>query len=284
MNDISSKKTPTSFSMKSYETEINVIKGSPYDDHKYSIITVVGKNEQEILIGKEKKTYITSLSCVGDSSFFAFMFPVYKRAKNDDSDSDDDTYKPYSFENKQAPEIDKKKYCSFFIKEPCISQQNKVFIYVVKRKNPNDIIIQHHFSHNNAIEEASKDLKMCYTNVLTEVLKLCQTTYRPPHTIALPALSTDTGFPRDKAAPIAVNTVLEFVKNNPGKYETINLFVKKRSEFELYKKLLKTYILSPKLALLYYSSQEHESIFSILPSELLKHISQFTFAVTNEYD
>ena len=59
--------------------------------------------------------------------------------------------------------------------------------------------------------------------------------------IALPALSTDVGFPREQAAPFAVAAILQFIKDFPNAYDRIELFVKKRSEFELYKNILMQY-------------------------------------------
>jgi len=72
---------------------------------------------------------------------------------------------------------------------------------------------------------------------LNEALKIVADKQQK-RSIALDALSTQTGFPREKAAPIAIKAVLDFIQENPDAYDVIQLFVKKRSEFDLYKKLL----------------------------------------------
>ena len=87
-----------------------------------------------------------------------------------------------------------------------------------------------------AIKKASKDLYACYINVLKEGLRIAAD--KKEKSIALPLLSVELGFPSEQAAAIIVKAITDFIKSNAEGYHYIELFVKKRSEFELYQKLL----------------------------------------------
>jgi O-acetyl-ADP-ribose deacetylase (regulator of RNase III) len=91
-----------------------------------------------------------------------------------------------------------------------------------------------------AIEQASKDLYACYINVLKEGLRIMAD--KKEKSIALPLLSVELGFPSKQAATVIVNAITDFIKSNPEGYNCIELFVKKRSEFELYQKILSLFI------------------------------------------
>lgn len=86
-----------------------------------------------------------------------------------------------------------------------------------------------------ALEEASLDFIACYQTVLKEGRE------RYKKSIALDALSTQVGFPREIATPNAVGTILLFINNWPNAFDRIELFVKKRSDFEMYKNILQQY-------------------------------------------
>jgi len=90
---------------------------------------------------------------------------------------------------------------------------------------------------NAAIEEAGKDLAACYQEALDIVLKKLLEDKKEKN-IAFSTLGADVGFPREKAAPIAVKAIVEFIQHNSGAYDVVELFVKKRFEFALYKELL----------------------------------------------
>ena len=56
--------------------------------------------------------------------------------------------------------------------------------------------------------------------------------------IAFPPLSTLLGMPSDKAANIAVASVLNYIKNNSQTYEEIQFVVEEEKDFNYYKNLL----------------------------------------------
>jgi hypothetical protein len=96
-----------------------------------------------------------------------------------------------------------------------------------------------YFYGQHAFEEAEKDLKLCYTNLLDGAYIMFIKDEKN-RSIAFPPLSTLLGISHDKAAKIAVATVLEFIKNsiNKDKYSEIQFVVKKQEDFNAYKKLL----------------------------------------------
>jgi hypothetical protein len=158
------------------------------------------------------------------------------------------------------------------IVEPCISLNS--WYYVIKKQisvpqytvqKPDKIIGQlSTLTGDDAISQASKDLALCYTTALE-----CKTN---PQTIAIPTLGADVGFPRDKAVPIALNAILTFLKNNPKKYERIELVIKKQSEFAAYKKFLTDYW--QKLYLFLLAHQDREHFLSIIPRDIIRYILQ----------
>jgi hypothetical protein len=91
------------------------------------------------------------------------------------------------------------------------------------------------------------DLALCYNRVLMVGLKQRRLDMQNKakvrqHTIALPAIATARGFPRNIAAIVAVRTILMFIKNNPDVYSCIELFVRTQAEFEWYRDLLGHYL------------------------------------------
>jgi hypothetical protein len=219
------------------ETKINVKKGSPYDlDGKIDYI-VFGSNEQRLLA----KSFVDGYF-VGHITIFRRK-SLYIEHKNADSDFDNDTYVSCYNDLRARSEKNLSKKClkSFAIEviEPLLftSQYSGEYYYYAEKKN---------LDHKNwfygtkqfgveAIEDASHDLALCYEKVLAKGLRIGEGKNK---SIALPTLGTAVDFPREKAAPIAIKTILEFVKNNPKAYSRIELFVKKRSDLVLYRTLL----------------------------------------------
>ena len=123
------------------------------------------------------------------------------------------------------------------------------------------------FYREEAINEACKDLKMCYKKVLIKGPTILNTALEK--SIALSPLSMHIGLPRNKAAPIVIATVLKFIKKNPYTYDLIELFVQKNMDFEMYKKLLLEYYTSiQKARLVYYKDDNYADNFALLPREL----------------
>ena len=226
---------PTSYTYG--ETKINVKRGSPCDlDGKIDYI-VFGSNEQRLLA----KSFVDGYF-VGHTTAFRRK-SLYIERKNADSDFEDDTYVSCYNDLRDRSEKDLyKKYLKSIaieVIEPLLftSQYSGEYYYYAEKKV---------LDHKNwfygikqfgveAIEDASHDLALCYERVLTTGLLLDK---EKKKSIALPTLGTAVDFPREKAAPIAVKTILNFVKNNPKAYSRIELFVKKRSDLVLYRTLL----------------------------------------------
>ena len=280
--------TKKSFTITYHGTKINVTKESLFDISDKATMTVVGKHQQHML----HYYFLENYEKIG-----TVYFPnstIYQKLKEYDSDSDDDTYKPYDpcclsdtekhkLTNRKVPEnglITK-------IIEPCILQsffpneQKKIYQYNVTRKHKNSIIYPSYnvltFMDEAAIQEASKDLVECYNDALTSPIK-CGALYnytdnKTKATVALPPLGADAGFPRDKAAPIAITTILEWIEKNPNTYETIYFYVKKRSDFTRYKLLLLQHSgLLHKVCLFYCAYIDKNNILVSLPKDIIDYI------------
>lgn len=80
-------------------------------------------------------------------------------------------------------------------------------------------------------EEDKEDLRKCYYNSL----ELCKENNLK--TIAFPCISTGLyGFPPEEASKIAINTIKDYLKNNPNIFEHIIFNVFKNTDLEIYKR------------------------------------------------
>jgi hypothetical protein len=89
---------------------------------------------------------------------------------------------------------------------------------------------------DEAVTEALKDLKLCYKEVLAKAVLA--------KSIVLPALGIGsyTSLPfhqnnyylENEAAQATITAIFEFLKNNPGSYDSIELFVEEDFKFDLY--------------------------------------------------
>jgi len=283
--------TKKSFNIAYCGTKINVTKKSLFEISDKVTMTIVGKHQQKMLHYYFAENY----DCIGITYFPGS--PIYQKYEEYDSDSDDDTYKPYEpchlsdTHQHNFKKLEDKHLITKII-EPCITQTTllngqKTYLYNVMRKNVNSV---NHVAvltsiDKTAIEEASKDLIQCYNNVLTFPIEcgtldnhICanklNNSAKP--TVALPPLGADVGFPRDKAAPIAITTVLKFIKNNPNAYGTIYFYVKKRSDFARYKLLLMhhTGVLYNICLFILAHKYDKSSVVSIFPQEIVHYITQ----------
>ena len=87
------------------------------------------------------------------------------------------------------------------------------------------------------VGEKSKLLKSCYQSSL-ELLK-----ENNLKTIAFPCISTGIiyGYPSEKAAPVAIKTVKEFIKKNPDKVDRVIFCLFLDKDVEIYEKLMQEY-------------------------------------------
>ena len=165
------------------------------------------------------------------------------------------------------------------VTEPCITKDSYIntgkapsnFMYDVIRKN--ECLT---FINDQATEEASKDLTFCYKEALNKGLSVYNTKEK---NISFSTLSADVGFPRDIAARIAITTVFKFIENNPNRYCSINFFVKKRSDFALYKYLLLQRTKWFHTIYLFYwmhkDKDNQNNVLAWLPKELRDYIISF---------
>jgi hypothetical protein len=129
-----------------------------------------------------------------------------------------------------------------------------------------------------AIQKSCEDLVLCYNAALDCGVPLLKE--KKSKNIALPMLGADAqrdywGIPKDKAAPVAVDAILTYIKNKPNFYDSIQLFMEEDIDFNLYKKLLIQWINTEKNVLLFYfAHKDPEHLLSLLPRELIKYITE----------
>jgi hypothetical protein len=283
------KNKKTSLCLVYRGTKINLIKGSWEDAIDTIELTVVGKNQQRTLHMEcdfDRLPYL----CIGDAyEADNNDINIYKRKKEDESYSDDDTYNPYYPINQQrwkhSPETKKTKNCIIKIEEPRITltplpkNLQGILTYCTQRKIRNRNGSYHYyFTDDKAIQEASNDLFICYTIALNTGLEYFKKHEEQHKNITFPTLSADVGFPRDQAPSIAIQAIFNFIQKTSNKYENIYFFVKKRSEFALYKKLLMEYYKPIKVIyLLYWMHKNAEQNFAILDKDAIDQIVRLMY-------
>jgi hypothetical protein len=137
------------------------------------------------------------------------------------------------------------------------------------------------YEGDQIIEEASKDLALCYANVLLDGLQ--RLGEKKEKSIALPTFGTRCdslgfAFPRKKAACVAVKSILTFIKDNPNAYDRLELFVEKQSEFKSYIQfLMEGCGLTEKICLLYLIYNSRDDLSSLLhaPQDVISYIALF---------
>lgn len=207
---------------------------------------------------------------------------VFEEDRETHGTSDYNVYQPHSYPDdlKRCNIVVKKEVdcCVFQMTEPCIRQKDGIFTYAVDR--PLDPWVRNNwqcclFKGDEAIEEAGHDLACCYIIAFNEVLKKIPHKAGERKSIAFATLSADVGFPREKAASIAVNTILECIQNHPDDYDHIELVVEKSFEFDWYKLLLmeKCGVIE-KICLLYWANKDSEHWISLLPREIIHYIAK----------
>lgn len=233
---------PSYWSITLHGTKINLTKGFIGDAGDRVDCIVLGRQQQRTL----QEPSLGDLNEIGKMNF---QDCIYRKSKEDESASDDDTYKPYE----QADYSSKDEKTKIWKRTIAIEVNTDVVTIIEPRimktssydSEYNTIEVPYYVNQKScwdgakgvkAIEEAEKDLKMCYEKILGRLAEHVRD--KNEKNIALQALGTEVGFPREKAAPIAVKTVVEFIQNHPGVYTAIELFVKKHSEFKLYQELL----------------------------------------------
>lgn len=277
------------FSIIHHETQINVTKGSISSDNLKVHRIYVGYNQQ---ISLEAPLSYSKLRIGQIIPTFGFGRDsiIYEKNKDDESDSDDDICKPFNLDKQNKQQLwlkpDQKDISTlvFRVVEPRLhkvfnnnTQQDEDY-YDEQRttltfKAQLDFHTHDGYSYSciatgeKAVQEASKDLKNCYDLILNHKIS-------PGIIFAIDALSTEVGIPREIAAPIAIKTILDFIDKNSKTFDRIELFVKKHSEFKMYKQLL----LKPfaQKSYLFLNAAKNNPHIFMLPQEIIKYILQLT--------
>ena len=220
--ETNSENKTDSFSIVSHATNINLARKSLFDiDDKVELI-IVGTRQQDTLQKPNPITSFRRRPAVGTITYSPDKI-IYEA-------------NPYSTKKKLWKDPFKQKMpCDVMsIVEPFVDMECNDFAYGDSTiKNPKSC--QQEFA-NEAIILASEHAMICYQTALEEGVK------KEKKSIAITTLGADVGFfPQDKAAELAVTTILEFIKKNHDAYARIELIVKEESVFELYKNLLQQY-------------------------------------------
>ncbi len=135
------------------------------------------------------------------------------------------------------------------------------------------------YTKEAAITESCKYLLCCYNAVLNKGKELLQE--KDIKNIALPMLGADSQYEharmfKEDVATIAVNAVLEFLKNQHGAYNNVEFFVEDDADVTLYKKLLMEQCGLTEKVLLFWLAhyKDSQSMFTLLPRELIYYIAQ----------
>jgi len=163
-------------------------------------------------------------------------------------------------------------------------KKKKTLTYTVTRS----VCSSYHEGKKAVTEAVSKDLARCYKNNLEFCLQNYESLLsksisdtdeywkisQKPHSIAFSSLSTKSGFSFNKAAPVAITSVLDFInKNSQDAFHDIYLVVDDIPQFNLYKfLLLKRTGLLYKMCLFYWGYKDEKSILAGLPIELRNYI------------
>lgn len=206
-------------------------------DHEFDVM-VVGKRQQDRL---QEPSF-------GDIAIIGAIKPVknnvfYMLPKSSDSNSQDDSHKPFE-DNAQLYQVAEHKILSCTLLEIRITMGNyvvdkdEVYGYqFVTHDSGKKQLVRSSVYEDEAIEKATIAVCNCYRIALNEALKNVAT-----KGIALDSLSTPLGLPRTKKVCSAIfKAVLDFIGEHQETH-AVSLFVKKRSEFNIYKELIASYL------------------------------------------
>lgn len=223
-------------------TLLSFIKGdiSRYGDQ--AEVMVVGWNQQRKLQEPD----------FGDIRDVGTLIPhggktLYTLPKESDSASDDDTYTPFLREDTDVWKKAEKTVvaCTVLkITEPRIMHEDfktshgKTHGYFPQRQVDNSSQWEDQiFYGEDAFTQANKDLSGCYRTILKTGTVLVNQT----GIIAFNALGGDVGLRRDEAAAVTFKSITDFLKDH-NEYKSVIVFIKKRSELEIYRKLIAEYL------------------------------------------
>jgi hypothetical protein len=133
------------------------------------------------------------------------------------------------------------------------------------------------YTKEAAITESCKSLLDCYSAVLNAGIELQKE--KNIKNIALPMLGADSQYEharmfKEDVVPIAVNSVVEFLRNKRRVYDNLEFFVDEGSDFGLYKELLMEWRGKENVLLFYFAQQDSENILSVLLRDLIHYIAK----------
>ncbi len=261
---------PDKFSIVLYGTTIDV--STKFLSNIVNIdLFVAGSHEQESLCSSTIINY--------PPGTISYQENIYWENKDHESNYRDNTWEFFGYENqskKAQKNIISQPGRVRVITEPCITLKGwynnlatntliPIPKYEISRFDTHqNMWVPKTFNGDQAITEACQDLILCYEKVLEQGI------YIQSKSIAIPTLGADVGFPRDKAAPIALNTITHFLMHHPYAYQCIKLWVKNRSEFVAYTTFLTNYWQRP--TLLYCTHKDENHFLYGVPGDIIGYI------------
>jgi len=251
--------TPIHGTQLLHGTQLRLMMAATYNYSNGEVdYTIVGKNEQWLLEKGEVDRDVPGRIYSYDKKVFIKKNQALQK-KEDLREKQE--YTPFRFHGVDQRPRDKfrtvlTKGSVLRITEPCVEQEGecwddeqktfeKIFSYNAIRfclRNQKEFV-SFEYQGKDAIVEAAKDLKLCYSRALECVMKLKKKETQV--NVAFTTLGTEVGFPWENAAHIALSTIFTYLRENQQKtihYKTIYLLVAKRFEFDLYKKLIEDYL------------------------------------------
>lgn len=223
------------------DTSFSIIRGNMYKYHKEVGCMVVGRNQQRTLQKPDMNDWVHTGKI--DDEFG--LNNIYFLSKNRTITENKNVYFGIKEKNEIWKVAQKKELqCSLIrIVEPRITFDPVCYYCSKDHPRRKNSFIYMAFYDDRALEEASKDLQICYKKSLKKGLDILKD--KQEKKIALAALSTDMGLSEDKAVTATFKAIVEFIREN-SEYRSIQLFVKRDSEFELYKELAENYLVEQK--------------------------------------
>jgi hypothetical protein len=263
------------FSVISCGTTINLYKSSLLEASKKVDVLVVGYNHQALL-----------KNCSYSFNVGRIQYSDRRIVYEKNIDEDNNNYEIYCLLNQNTlytrDPLDiiliNHLFCrQFIVTEPVILSFDSYphgkngISYFVEIIDDDDISKTHDCYGSKVLPLAEKHLYTCYEYVLAEALENLGN--KKEKGIALSTLSADVGFPRNRAAFIAVKAVLEFIQDNPAQYTHIDFCVSRESDFNYYKEFLSRL---KKIYFLFCAFfNDHESLFSLFPRDIINYIGHF---------
>ena len=189
------------------KTKINIKEGAPWNEKEKVRCIVVEINEQKLLEKVVPDEYL-----VGHITF-----------------------------SQKAMNEKRLKTQYIHVVEPLLytSQYSGQYYYYVEKQYQNgNHIFGIKYYDKEAFNEASKDLALCYKNVLIAGMEFNKEKNK---SIVLPMIGKAVGFPKEKAVEIAVSEIFQFIMKSPQAYSCIDVCVGNSYEAQLYKDQLSFY-------------------------------------------